>query len=70
MVRRQQMVRRFKAGDRVVVPFGLDTVDATVLRISETGRGVQVTVALEIGGLDEPYVTTMASDKVVAVTAA
>lgn len=60
----------FKAGDRVTVPFGWHEVIGTVLRVSETGLGVRVTVELAIEGTDEPFVTTYPGDQVALTTAA
>jgi hypothetical protein len=64
------MSRRLTAGDRVIVPFGLHDLEATVLRVSETGLGMRVTVEIHIEGTDEPFITTYRADQVSTVAAA
>lgn len=64
------MNRRLEAGDIVRVPFGLQDLEATVVRVYESGLGVRVTVAISIDGTDEPFVTTYPADQVCIVATA
>jgi hypothetical protein len=41
------MAARFKLGSRVVVPFGFHEVEGTVVRVSEVGTHLWVTVAID-----------------------
>lgn len=57
-------------GDRVRVPFGLTVLEGEVQRVSTTGIGVRVTVAVEIYGSDEPITTTYPLEAVEVASAA
>ena len=59
-----------QVGSRVSVPFGLHDVEGVVVRVSETGLGVRVTVDLAIEGADEHLVTTYPREAITAVAAA
>jgi len=63
-------MQEIKAGDRVTVPFGLQELEATVLRVYDTGVGPRVTVEIAIEGTEEPFVTTYPGDAVSVVSAA
>ncbi len=66
------MAAKFKLGSRVVVPFGFREVEGTVVRVSEVGTHLWVTVAIDSPELelDEPFVTTFEGKELRAASAA
>jgi hypothetical protein len=49
-------------GQVVSVPWGLDTLDGTVLHIRETGAGLRVVVRVSVPGADEEVTLTLPAD--------
>lgn len=63
-------MQKIKPGDRVIIPFGLHELEATAIRVSDSGLGTRVTVELTIEGTDEPLTLTYPADEIVPVDTA
>ena len=69
-VPKKQKPKLPKPGDRVLVPWGFHILEARVIRVSDFGIGPQITVEIDMDGVDEPMFNTYAADRVEVVPAA